>query len=337
MEKGKAGIALEAFRAYVLEQHHDGSITLEQKELHENELPQGEVTIQVAYSSVNFKDGMIAIWHQIAKSYPLIPGIDLAGTVIQSADPKYKAGDEVVVTGYGLGVSWHGGYSELACVPANWVVPLPSGLSLREAMLLGTAGFTAGLSVIRLEDNGLKPDAGPVVVTGATGGVGSVAVDMLAGKGYEVIASTGKREEHAYLLELGATSVIDREQLSALEPRALHSARFAAAVDTVGGSTLQNVLSSLQYGGSAATCGLTGGSDVSTTVYPFILRGINWLGIDSVQCPMELRLRVWQRLSSDLKPKHLNRMAHEVTFEQLPTALQQIVEGKLRGRTIVRL
>jgi len=329
---------MNSFQAYVLEQNESGTLSFGLKELTLNDLHPGDVTIRVAYSSVNYKDGMTAILHQIAKSYPLIPGIDLAGTVIHSTNERFQTGDEVIVTGYGLGVSSHGGYSEIARVPVQWVVPLPKGLSLREAMLLGTAGFTAGLSIIRLEENGLRPENGPVVVTGATGGVGSAAVDILSGKGYEVVASTGKQEEHAYLQQLGASTIVNREQLSANEPRALDSSRWAGAIDTVGGDTLQYILSSLQYGASVASCGLTGGTAVHATVYPFILRGINWLGIDSVQCPMELRLRVWQRLATDLKPMHLNNpIANEITLKQLPTVLQQIVEGKLRGRTIVAM
>ncbi|RXZ78651.1 acryloyl-CoA reductase [Paenibacillaceae bacterium] len=325
------------FRAYVLEQTEQGTTSFAMKQLSIDDLHEGEVTIRVAYSSVNYKDGMAAVRNQIIKTYPLIPGIDLAGTVEHSTDLRFQAGDEVIVTGYGLGVSWHGGFSEMARVPADWAVPLPQGLTLREAMILGTAGFTAGLSVQRLEEHGLRPEHGPVLVTGATGGVGSVAVDILAGKGYEVVASTGKAEERHYLQELGAKTVIDRHELSGAEPRALNTSRWAGAVDPVGGTTLQYILSTLQYGASVATSGMTGGGEVMTTVYPFILRGVNWLGIDSVQCPMEQRTRVWHRLANDLKPRHLNgRLVREITLEQLPAALHQIVEGNMRGRTIVR-
>lgn len=272
------------------------------------------------------------------KSYPHIPGIDLSGTVAESTDPRYKPGDEVIVTSYGLGVTHHGGYSELARVPASWVVPLPSGLTQREAMILGTAGFTAALSVQRLEDNGLTPEKGPVVVAGASGGVGSVAVNILAKRGYEVTASTGRLSEEAYLKELGAKHVIHRDELTESERKPIRRPLWAAAVDPVGGKTLSYLLSTLQYGGSVATSGLTGGVEVETSVYPFILRGVNWLGIDSVECPMELRRRVWERLATDLKPTMLsNTIVKEIQLEQLPEELALILQGQVRGRTIVRL
>ncbi|GGG62777.1 acrylyl-CoA reductase family protein [Paenibacillus radicis (ex Gao et al. 2016)] len=327
-----------AFRAYVLERQEDGQTSFSLKQLEKEALPEGEVVVRVAYSSVNYKDGMIAISNQMVKSYPHIPGIDLAGTVEQSSDPRFREGDAVIVTSYGLGVSQHGGFSELARVPADWVVPLPEGLSLKEAMILGTAGFTAALSVQRLEDNGLHPGKGPVLVAGATGGVGSVAVDLLAGRGYEVTASTGKAEEHAYLRELGAANIIGREELADIGHKPLRKGLWAGAVDPVGGQTLQYILSTMMYGGSVATSGLTGGHEVATTVYPFILRGVNWLGIDSVECPMELRRLVWNRLATDLKPKHLGgSLVNEIRLEQLPEVLQNILQGKVRGRTIVAM
>ncbi|WP_042165993.1 acryloyl-CoA reductase [Paenibacillus gorillae] len=326
------------FRAYILEQQEDGQTSFSLKQLEQEALPEGEVLVRVAYSSVNYKDGMIAISNQMVKSYPHIPGIDLAGTVEQSSDSRFREGDAVIVTSYGLGVSQHGGFSELARVPGDWVVPLPEGLSMKEAMILGTAGFTAALSVQRLEDNGLHPSKGPVLVAGATGGVGSVAVDLLAGRGYEVTASTGKAEEHAYLRELGAANIIGREELSDAGHKPLRKGLWAGAVDPVGGQTLQYILSTMQYGGSVATSGLTGGFEVATTVYPFILRGVNWLGIDSVECPMELRRLVWDRLATDLKPKHLDgNLVNEIGLEQLPEVLQNILQGKVRGRTIVAM
>jgi putative quinone oxidoreductase, YhdH/YhfP family len=302
------------------------------------DLPEGEVTIRVAYSSVNYKDGMVGILGRMVKSYPHIPGIDLSGTVTESSDSRYRPGDQVIVTSYGLGVTHDGGYSELARVPASWVVPLPIGLTLREAMILGTAGFTAALSVQRLEDNGLAPGKGPVVVAGASGGVGSIAVNILAKRGYVVTASTGRLSEEAYLKGLGAAHVIHRDELTESEHKPIRRPQWAAAVDPVGGKTLQYLLSSLQYGGSVATSGLTGGVEVATSVYPFILRGVNWLGIDSVECPMELRSRVWERLATDLKPTMLsNTIVNEIRLEQLPEELARILQGQVRGRTIVKL
>ncbi|GMK45199.1 NADPH:quinone oxidoreductase family protein [Paenibacillus glycanilyticus] len=329
---------MDHFRALVADNNGEEAPTLTIKNLTTADLPEGEVTVRVAYSSVNYKDGMVGIWGRMIKSYPHIPGIDLSGTVTESTDPRYKPGDEVIVTSYGLGVTHYGGYSELARVPASWVVPLPTGLTQREAMILGTAGFTAALSVQRLEDNGLTPEKGPVVVAGASGGVGSVAVNILAKRGYEVTASTGRLSEEAYLKELGAKHVIHRDELTETEQRPIRRPLWAAAVDPVGGKTLSYLLSTLQYGGSVATSGLTGGVEVETSVYPFILRGVNWLGIDSVECPMELRSRVWERLASDLKPTMLsNTIVNEIQLEQLPEELALILQGQVRGRTIVKL
>lgn len=328
------------FRAFLLDKDSvdQEKTTFELKSLAVEDLPKGEVTVRVAYSSVNYKDGMVAIWNRMVSSYPHIPGIDLSGTVEHSDDPRFKQGDLVIVTSYGLGVSHYGGFSELARVPADWVVPLPDGLTLREAMIMGTAGFTAALSVMRLEENGLRPDKGHVLVAGASGGVGSVAVDILAKRGYKVTASTGKTNEHSYLQELGAAHVIHRDEVIDTNNKFVRKPQWAGAVDPVGGTTLQYILSTLQYGGSVATSGLTGGLEVATSVYPFILRGVNWLGIDSVECPMDVRLQVWVRLGSDLKPRKLNDdMVNEITLEQLPTVLNRILEGKVRGRTIVKM
>ncbi|WP_146812155.1 NADPH:quinone oxidoreductase family protein [Aneurinibacillus danicus] len=325
------------FRAFVLDLV-DGQTKMEVKQLSANDLPDGDVTIRVAFSSVNFKDGLATIPNRIIKTYPLIPGIDLAGTVIESQDERFREGDPVIVTSYELGVSHHGGFSEVARVPAKWVVPLPNGLNLREAMILGTAGFTAALSVQRLEENGLQPAQGPVLVTGATGGVGSVSVDILSKIGYEVVASTGKTSEHEYLYQLGAKQVIHREEVVASEQKPLRQQRWAGAIDPVGGKTLEYVLSTIQYGGSVALSGLTGGTDVSTTVHPFILRGVNLLGIDSVYCPMKVREKVWKRLATDLKPKKLNEnIVDEISLEELPEVLSKILKGQIRGRTIVKM
>ncbi|HLR63623.1 MAG TPA: acryloyl-CoA reductase [Lentibacillus sp.] len=327
---------MDTFQALVLEKTGNEA-NLNIRQLHMDDLPEGDLTIRVAYSSVNFKDGMVAINHQLVESYPLIPGIDLAGTVIDSQDERYNEGDEVIVTSYQLGTGHSGGFSEVARVPADWAVPLPEGLSLKEAMILGTAGFTAGLSVQRLKDNGLEPDKGPVLVTGATGGVGSLAVNMLAKQGYDVTASTGKTNETDYLKKMGAKNVIDRHEVEDTEQKPVRGKKWAAAVDPVGGKTLQYILSTLSYGGSVATSGLTGGTEVSTSVLPFISRGINWLGIDSVKCPMEKRMKVWQRLADDFKPDMHEEMVNEISLDELPNVLRDILDSNVRGRTIVKL
>lgn len=328
---------MKSFQALVLDKIGEQT-KLELRQLAVSDLPEGEVTVKVAYSSINFKDGMVGIRNSFVQSYPHIPGIDLAGTVIDSTDERYKAGDEVIVTSYTLGTAHFGGYSEMARVPAKWVVPLPKGLTLREAMILGTAGFTAALSVQRLEDNGLTPGQGPVLVAGATGGVGSIAVNILAKRGYEVVASTGKSDEEAYLKAIGATRVIHRNDIIDTDQTPVRQKQWAGAVDPVGGKTLQYILSTLNYGASVATSGLTGGVEVSTTVIPSISRGINWLGIDSVLCPMNNRLKVWKRLGDDLKPSMFHDgMVTEISLAQIPDVLAAILEGKVRGRTIVKL
>lgn len=303
------------------------------------DLPAGDVVIKVAYSSVNYKDGLASIPNgKIVRSYPFIPGIDLAGTVVSSNDSRFMEGDKVIATSYEIGVSHFGGYSEYARIPGDWIVPLPEGLSLREAMVYGTAGFTAALSVHRLEENGLTPDKGKVLVTGSTGGVGSVAVSMLAKRGYHVVASTGKESEHDFLRKIGAAEIIGRDEVADEKIKPLDKQLWAAAVDPVGGKTLTAILSKLEYNGSVAVSGLTGGTDVATTVFPFILRGINLLGIDSVYCPMETRKLLWQRMATDLKPEGLlETIQNEVTLNELPTVLSSILKGKNRGRTIVKM
>jgi acrylyl-CoA reductase (NADPH) len=329
---------MENFKAFMVNKNEE-DFTAEVKILRLEELPAGDVLIKVVYSSVNYKDGLASIQNgKIVRSYPFIPGIDLAGTVVRSDDSRYKEGDEVIATSYEIGVSHYGGFSEFARIPGDWIVPLPDGLSLKEAMVYGTAGFTAALSVHRLEENGLTPEKGKVLVTGATGGVGSVAVAMLAKRGYQVVASTGKEAEHDYLREIGAAEIISREELAGEKFRPLDKQLWAAAVDPVGGKTLSSILSKLDYNGSVAVSGLTGGTDVPTTVFPFILRGINLLGIDSVYCPMETRKLLWQRMASDLKPEGLlETIQNEVGLEELPGVLSSILKGKNRGRTIVKM
>ncbi|MFT9596810.1 NADPH:quinone oxidoreductase family protein [Mesobacillus sp.] len=329
---------MDNFKAFMVNKT-DSDFSAEVKTIGLDDLPAGDVVIKVAYSSVNFKDGLASIPNgKIVRSYPFVPGIDLAGTVVRSDDSRFKEGDEVIATSYEIGVSHYGGFSEFARIPAKWIVPLPEGLSLREAMVFGTAGFTAALSVHRLEENGLTPEKGKVLVTGATGGVGSVAVAMLAKRGYHVVASTGKASEQEYLRKIGTEEIISREELVGEKTKPLDQQLWVAAVDPVGGKTLSAILSKLEYNGSVAVSGLTGGTDVPTTVFPFILRGINLLGIDSVYCPMEMRKLLWQRMATDLKPEGLlETIENEVSLDELPGVLSRILKGENRGRTIVKM
>ena len=302
-----------------------------------DELTPGDVVIKAAYSSVNYKDALAATGAvKILKKFPLIGGIDVAGTVASSTDARFKEGDQVVVTGYDLGVGNDGGYSAYVRVPADWVVKLPSSLTLFDAMALGTAGFTAAMSVIRLELNGLKTGTGPVIVTGATGGVGSVAVAILAGLGYDVTALTGKDSEHDYLKSLGAKDVIPRTSVEK-GGGPIGKATWAGAVDPVGGDTLAWLAKTMAYGASIANSGLTGGIEVHTTVIPFILRSVNLLGIDSVMCPMPLRLEVWRRLASDMKPTMLKAVAREIPLAGLPDAFATLAAGGAKGRFVVNV
>ena len=321
-----AGSAFKAFRI----SETGGAISGAIVETALDELSAGEVVIAAAWSSVNFKDALAATGAaKILKHTPIIGGIDVAGTVASSTDPRFREGDEVVVTGYDLGVASDGGYSAFVRVPADWVVKRPAGLSLRDAMTLGTAGFTAAMSVIRLEENGLKPGSGPVLVTGATGGVGSIAVAILAGLGYQVTAMTGKDAEHDYLKSLGATDVVPRS-LAQKSARPLEKMMWAGAVDPVGGDTLAWLIKTMNYRGSVANSGLTGGTEVHTTVVPFILRGVNLLGIDSVMCPMAPRLEIWRRLATDMKPKMLAAIAREIDLSGLPDAFATLAAGNDR-------
>lgn len=315
-------------------------IQLKQETRNIRPLRQGEVGIQVHYSSLNFKDALaVKKDSKVVQSYPIVPGIDLAGTVTDSHDPRFQTGDNVLITGYGLGVSQDGGFSEWACVPGDWVIPLPEGLTLEDAMFFGTAGFTAALCIQHLEQNGLRPNNGPVLVTGASGGVGSIAVAMLAKLGYEVTAATGKAKEHAFLRNLGAAHIVSREQVTTKDSKPLLKGIWAGAVDPVGGNTLSYILSTLKYGGAVANCGLTAGVNVHTTVYPFILRGVGLLGIDSVNCPMETRKVVWKRIADELKlPEPLKeQMIDRIHLEEIPHRLNDLLKGKARGRIVVEL
>ncbi|WP_127588189.1 oxidoreductase [Paenibacillus koleovorans] len=328
------------FRALVVSRDAAGGLAVGVQQLRVREdLAENDLLVRVSYSSVNYKDALACSPNgNIVRRYPHIPGIDLAGTVVRSRDGRFREGDEVLVTGYDLGVGQYGGYSEYASIPADWAVRLPTGLTAKEAMTLGTAGFTAALSVLELQQSGVTPDRGPVVVTGATGGVGSLAVAMLAGLGYEVAASSGKAELAAYLRELGAARVLSREELVPEQPRPLDKQLWAGAVDCVGGKTLGAVLSSTRYGGAVAASGLTGGTEWTASVFPFILRSVRLIGIDSVQTPMETRLAVWEQLASAMKPVGLiERIATEIELEQVPDAVRLLLAGQSRGRLVVRL
>lgn len=328
----------EQFKALMVNKTED-DFSVGVKNISFNDLPDADVLIKVEYSSMNYKDGLASIPNgKIVRSYPFVPGIDLAGVVVSSQDPRFREGDEVIATSYEIGVSHYGGYSEYARIPGDWIVPLPENLTLKEAMVYGTAGFTAALSIQRLEDNGLTPEKGKVLVTGATGGVGSLAVSMLAKRGYDVVASTGKASEHDFLHKLGAKEILSREEVYSGTIKALDKQLWAGAVDPVGGEMLASVLSKIQYNGSVAVSGLTGGGNVPTTVFPFILRGVNLLGIDSVYCPMEVRKELWSRMATDLKPSTLlDLIQKEITLEELPETLPTILKGQARGRIIVKL
>lgn len=329
---------IQQFDALVVNKQDD-QFTVNIQKLSVDDLPQEDVLIRVHYSGVNYKDSLASIPNgNIVSSYPIVPGIDMAGVVVSSEDSRFKKGDEVIATSYGIGVSQSGGYSQFARVPADWIVPLPDGLTMKEAMIIGTAGFTAALSVQRLEENDLTPGQGSVLVTGATGGVGSFAVSILSKLGYSVEASTGKESEHGYLKEIGATTIISREDVYDGKLRALGKQKWSGAVDPVGGEPLASVLSQIKYGGSVAVSGLTAGTSLPATVFPFILRGVNLLGIDSVNCPMDTRLKVWHRLATDFKLTHLEQLIQqEITIDELPDILPTLLKGEARGRTIVKL
>jgi len=300
-------------------------------------LPNGDVTVDVEYSTLNYKDSLaITGASPVVRRFPMVPGIDFSGRVVESESEEFAAGDRVVLNGWGVGETHWGGYAEQARVESGWLVPLPSAFTTRQAMAIGTAGYTAMLSVLALEDHGIRPESGPVLVTGATGGVGSVAVALLAGLGYDVMAVTGKADEHGYLMELGAGEVVARAELSG-PGRPLGKERWAAAVDTVGSHTLANVLASTVYGGTVAACGLAQGMDLPATVMPFILRGVTLVGIDSVNCPRARRLEAWNRLATDLDVGLLEAMSVEVTLGEVLDLAQRQLDGEIRGRTIVKV
>lgn len=323
------------FTALVLDEQ-EGKTQAAIRELGRDALPAGEVLVEVAYSSLNYKDGLaITGQGRIIRNFPMVPGIDFSGTVVESASPAYAPGDQVVLTGWGVGERHWGGLSQLARVKADWLVKLPAGLSLQTAMAFGTAGFTAMLCVLALEDAGLQPTEREVVVTGAAGGVGSVAVALLAKAGFNVTASTGRTETHDYLTALGARQIIDRATLATPSNRPLESERWAGGVDTVGADILATVLKATAYGGAVAACGLAGGSGLNTTVLPFILRGVRLLGVDSVMCPTARREAAWARLASDFPAALLDQVTTVVPLADVPALAADILRGQVRGRVVV--
>jgi acrylyl-CoA reductase (NADPH) len=326
-----------SFRAFVAERSGD-SVSRGVRDFQAVDLPPGEVDVRIDWSSVNYKDALATVPDgRVARINPIIPGIDLAGEVIASNAPEIPSGTAVLAHGYDLGVARHGGYGEFTRLPAEYVVPLPRGLSAKESMAIGTAGFTAAMSVVALESHGLRPGAGPVLVTGASGGVGSNAVAMLAARGHEVWAATGKPDEEVRLRALGAAGIVSREEVLADSSRPLESARWAGAVDSVGGPTLPYVLRTLRQGAAVASSGNAGGPRLETTVLPFILRGVALLGMDSSAVPIEIRRTLWGRLAGDLRPRGLGERITEVSLETLEPALDAILAGAARGRWVVRV
>ncbi|MHB8329991.1 MAG: acrylyl-CoA reductase family protein [Acidimicrobiales bacterium] len=328
----------ETFDAYVVRQQGDtGTAGLEQLRI--GDLPPGEVMVRVEWSSVNYKDGMVSVpGNRVARASPLVPGVDLAGVVVSSTHPALPAGVEVLAHGGDIGVARHGGFARFARLPAAAVMALPAGLTARQAMVIGTAGFTAALSIDDLERHGLEPGHGPVIVTGASGGVGSLAVALLAARGYEVVASTGKVDQHPWLRGLGATRVIGRDDLDESPGRVLGPELWSGAVDCVGGATLARILRTLRYGAAVAASGLTGGAALATTVYPFITRNVALLGVDSVATAPARRQSVWARLGDDLRPPDFEALvAAEISFRDVARALEDILGARVRGRIVVRV
>jgi acrylyl-CoA reductase (NADPH) len=325
------------FNALVVNKDEEsGKTSAAVEQISTDQLPEGNVVVKVEYSTVNYKDGLcIGPGGGLVREYPHVPGIDFAGTIESSDDPRYSAGDSVVLTGWRVGEVHWGGYAQKARVNADWLVPLPSGLSSRQAMAVGTAGFTAMLAVTALEDHGLKPDQGPVLVTGAAGGVGSVATAILANLGYEVAAVTGRPETEEYLRALGATQIVPREEINETVKRPLERETWAGCVDAVGGDMLARVLGQMKYGGSVSAVGLAGGAGLPATVIPFLLRGVNLLGIDSVMQPYDNRLRAWERIAKDLPMDKLEAMIHPATLSDLPALGKDILKGQVKGRVVV--
>ena len=329
---------MNPFKAFVIDQDENRKVVSRMGTLAAEQLDAGEVTIRVHYSSINYKDALAATGAgKIIRRFPCVGGIDLCGEVVDSADARFKPGDKVIATSFDIGVAHHGGYAEYARVPAGWVVALPAGLDLFEAMALGTAGFTAALGIVRMEDNGLAPANGPVIVTGATGGVGALAIDMLAQLGYHVVALTGKEAESDYLKMLGATEILLRSTIDFDKVRPLEAAKWAGAVDNVGGQILHWLLATMKQAGTVASIGNAASFNINTTVFPFILRGVSLLGVDSGYMGFPTRQRVWDRLATDLKPRHLAAITRTIAFDELPAAFDDFIHGRVKGRTVVRI
>ena len=329
---------MNPFKAFVIDQDENRKVVGGMRTMSADQLDAGEVTIRVHYSSINYKDALAATGAgKIIRRFPCVGGIDLCGEVVDSADARFRPGVKVIATSFDIGVAHHGGYAEYARVPAGWVVPLPAGLDLFEAMALGTAGFTAALGIVRMEDNGLAPANGPVVVTGATGGVGALAIDMLAQLGYHVVALTGKDAEADYLKMLGAAEILPRSSIDFDKVRPLEAARWAGAVDNVGGQILHWVLATMKQAGTVASIGNAASFNIDTTVFPLILRGVSLLGVDSGYMGFPTRLRVWERLATDLKPRHLAAITRTIDFDALPGAFDDFIHGRVKGRTVVRI
>ena len=327
----------DTFKALLISRDEDKKQSVDWAEMTDDQLMEGDVTVTVEATTVNYKDGLaITGAAPVVRKFPLIPGIDFAGTVISSDNPDWKAGDKVVLNGWGVGETHHGAYAGRARVKGDWLVPLPEGMSAREAMAVGTAGYTAMLCILALERHGIDPARGPVAVTGAAGGVGSVAVAVLSRLGYQVVASTGREAEHGYLKDLGAAEIIDRAELSG-PAKPLARERWAGGVDAVGSHTLANVLSMTSYGGAVAACGLAQGMDLPTSVAPFILRGVSLLGIDSVMAPKEIRMEAWRRIASDLDRDKLAAITTVMPFEDVIKTAGDIIAGSVRGRLVIEM
>jgi acrylyl-CoA reductase (NADPH) len=325
------------FRALLVEQNDDGRANASVQELDDGRLPaDGNVTVAVEYSTLNYKDGLcVNGLGGLVRNFPHVPGIDFAGTVEASNDARYKPGDKVVLTGWRVGEAWWGGYAEKARVKADWLVPLPAGLTTRQAMAVGTAGFTSMISVMALEQHGLKPGQGEVLVTGAAGGVGSVATAILGKLGYEIAAVTGRPEQSDYLKSLGATRIVARDEVSTPSGKPLEREMWAGCIDAVGGAMLATILPQMKYGASVAAVGLAGGNKLDTTVIPFLLRAVNLLGIDSVMQPYDNRLKAWQRIASDLPMDKLDAMIETAKLDELPKLGRDILKGQIKGRVVV--
>ena len=328
---------MSKFKAFLIEEAEEG-VNSSFKTIDTADLDPGEVLIKTAYSSVNFKDALAATGAgKIIRRFPCVGGIDLSGVVVESSSDEFKVGQEVIATSYDIGVAHHGGYAEYCRVPAKWIVPMPTGLDLFSSMALGTAGFTAGLAVERMEHNGLNPDAGPVLVNGATGGVGGIAIDILSAMGYDVTAMTGKPDQSDYLKSLGAAEILDTASLDLAKIRPLGRETWAGVVDNLGGDILSWLASTVKVGGAIASIGLAASFKFNTTVMPYILRGVTLAGIDSVNAEMEVRRKVWGRLATDMKPKNLDKIVTTVAFDDLPATFEAVMQAKMRGRSVVKI